>query len=570
MVTVQPAVAEATQDRYVANTENFRFPDLHCSFSYFPRRAPPIRVSMGHPVLIKSKEYQMLSGAPIVSDTRHGEFSDGDLPLHMGSDTMVLGEKEQQSMLPVIASVDEPVMIESVDDFPNQVANPSTIGRDEKEKARRAQEDYREQIREELRDPKVLDVLSRLINLPNRNTLRIAPRSLDATSQGGKQCGGGTTSSKGSQTETNTSQSSQGGFVTGCSGRSSLVVGCGGGGGGGLGGAGGGGDDRDPNRYRPYNVPPSHYTDFTGTEEQVEFDAERNAALAILAEGMVVGNNPLLSQFNNTHEEPMSASLDGLRPNDLIEGMDFDLFSDAAQYLCGQEPMFQVAPAEETSGSPGAFQLAQPASDAVGVVEESPSDIKDSFDLIHLMKPSTQHSRPQGQMIGITPETSSIPRSQIPGLTQSTSYPAPIPSPAPTNMPPSPCPPLTPLAPLTPVAPLTPMTPATPAPTPSPLPTPSTPQPQPQGFFLLKTFVEEDKRVCELGITPNIPPDKLNTAYRAMLYINDFYMSVLNCSETGMDLKVANDVNAKMCSMQMECSSTLKVSFSMPKDCECV
>ena len=509
-------------------------------------------------MLINNKEYiskqsdlDTYSLAAIASETRHGEFSDCDLPVNLGKDTTVFGDKEQQSMLPVIASVGEPVVMKLSDDnLPNQVADPEAVGREAKEKARKAKEKYCEEMKKELSDPKLLDVLSRLINLPNRENFRTNLCALDGGSQDGKQCGGGTTSSKGSQTESSSAQGGQGGFVTGYTGaRSSLVVG--GLQGGGVGGAGGG-DDEDPNNYRPYEIPPAHYTDFMGFEEQPEKegDAERNAAMAILTQGLMDGDNPLLSQFNNTHEEPLSASLEGVRPLDLMEGMDLDFydpFSDAAQYLGSQDPIYQVAPAEETATLGGA----QPVSNAVPTTEDASSDIKASLELIHMMKPSSQPSRPQAPMIGITLKSSSIPRSAFPGLNSTYLTPLPsLPSPASSNMSvASPCPPLTP---------------KTPAPPQSPAPTPTTPQPR--GFFLPKSYVEEDSRVCELSIAPDIPPDKLAMASRAMLYINEFYTSVFNCSQMDMDLKVANDVHANLCCMQMD--NTLKVSLRMPKDCK--
>lgn len=541
-------------------------------------RAPPIRVSVcdgvaRSPVLINSKEYQMPYGQLPVSDVdtharayasdkRHNEFNERDLPVLLGSDTTVLGEKEQQKALDVIASINEPVTITSGDDHPNQVADPETVGREEREKTRKEEERYQAEMRKYLRDPKVLDVLSHLLNSPNRETIRIDPRMLDSTTQCGKQCGGGngSRSGKGSQTESSSNQSGQGGFVTGYSARSSLVVGLGGGGGG-LGGAGGG-DDEDPNNYHPFNITPSHYYDFMGYEEQPqrEDDALRDAAMAVLTQGMV--GNPMLSQFNNTQEEPLSCSLDGIRLPD-FEEMDLDfssdvLSNDAAQYLSHDDPMFQIAPAEESAA--GVVQISQPLSDTFPMAEES-SDIKDSFDLIHMMKPSTQRTHPQGKVIGITPQASSIPRSQIPGLNLPTSYPSSLPSPAPSNassyMVPIP-------SPLPPRTPVTPVTPANPPP-PSPLLTPSTPQPR--GFFFPKSFIEGDKRVCELSISPDIRPERRNTAFRAVFYMENFYTEVFQCSEMDMDLKVANDVRAKMCDMEFEAQS-FKISLSMPKDCK--
>lgn len=535
MVVAQPTVAEATRDR-----------------------APPIRVTMGevprNPLLVKSKEYQVSGPIPVSESGTHSrvytcdehQFSEKDLPILPGSDTAILNEKEQKEALDVIASVNEPVAITSGDEDLNQVADPETIGRENKEKSRKVEEKCLENIRKDLKDQKVLDVLCRLINLPNREMFRIDPRVLDTPTQCGKQCpggGNGGSNNKGSQTESSSSQSGQG--------RSSLVVGVGGGGFGGLGGAGGG-DDEDPNNFRPFNLPPSHYTDFMGYEEQPQMgdDAQRNAAMAaVLTQGMVC--NPMLSQFNCTQEEPISTSLDEMRQPDFdFDGMDLgdfsndDFIKDAAQYLSPSDPMFPVTCAEESVvGVTGVVQMAQASSDAFPMAEES-SEIKDSIDMIHMMVPTQR------------PQANSIPHSQIPGLNPVSSYAAPLPSPAPSTA-------SSYLAPTpSPLPPRTPMTPMTPAPM-----TPSTPQPR--GVFLPKSFIEGDKRVFDLSIAPDIPNEKRNTAFRAVFYLCQFYQEVVRCSQSDMDLKVANDVRANMCPMDYSVEShSLKLSLNMPKDCK--
>ena len=526
-----------------------------------------------NPVLIKNKEYQMSSHVkqPISdvdsharaysSDQRRDEFCEWNLPLRSeGSDTTVLGETEQSKALNAIASSNEPVMIKCGEDLPNEVADPETIGREEREK-------YQEELRRDLHDPKVLDVLSRLINMPNHETFRINLRALDAASQRGKQCGGGKggrSSSKGSQTESSSSQSGQGGFVTGYSGRSglsNLVTGLGGGG---LGGAGGG--DDDPFNLRPLNLPPSsHYAEFAGFEEQPENDdAQRNAPVMSMLTPAMSGNNPMLSQFNCTQEEPLSYSLEGMRPFDDIEGMEFDL-EDTDRYLADIiDPSFQIAPTEESSTIvPQASQDSSPPVSRFPMPEESSSDIKEAFDMIHMMKPSsaTQRARPQEPTIGITPLANMIPpNSQISGL-NSYPYPYSLPSPAPSTtssyMAPTP----------SPRPPLTPMTPVTPAPSPMPPATPSTPQPR-GGFFSPRSYIDGDNRVCELSMPPDVPPENRNTAFQALLYVSGFYTKVLECSKTDYDLKVANDVRAMMCAMECGVESRLKVSFTMPQECK--
>jgi hypothetical protein len=53
-----------------------------------------------------------------------------------------------------------------------------------------------------------------------------------------------------------------------------------------------------------------------------------------------------------------------------------------------------------------------------------------------------------------------------------------------------------------------------------------------------------------------------------MLYISQFYTSVFQCAEKEMDLKVANDVHAKMCPAEFDDTPGLRVTFTMPRDCK--
>ena len=581
-------------------------------------------------MLVNNKEYKLLPSKLHVSEMTHAyEFSDHDLPVHLGKDTVVLGEQEQQNALESIACVNEPLMIPSSSEgHPNQVADPEAVGSEAKEMLLRARERENErqleEIRGELRDPKMMTILARLLSHPDREKFCIFPGSSEAVSERGRQCGGGggggnsggTTSNQGGQSE---SSSNQGG-------QAALVVGglpSGGGGGGGL---GGGGDD-DPNEHRPFDLQSSHYNEHMVIEEQAAAMTEDEIlrhALASLDDGVMMFNDPLFPQFTNPHEEPMSASLDCMRPGDLPEMMDFDIsaftdpiaslsdpVSDLSQYL--PENMAPVEPAEESMAatyqpvtqvfdqpSQQVFEPAQPQmpyqeplvvqlphsqqiiSQQSGLPQgqgsqfamEESSDIKASIELIHIMRGQPmQRPRFAGQPLSLSDNVLSYPGVAAtshpppsPAPSTHSSRLAPTPSPRPPFTPASIAPPPSPLAPPTPASlasPRPPLTPATPAP-----PTPASCRPC--GPFLLDTFISGDSRICQLSIAPDISPTKRNLAVRAMLYFNFFYETVRECADQVVDLKVANDVNARMCSFSYEDESDLKVALSMPRHCESV
>lgn len=421
------------------------------------------------------------------------------------------------------------------EDLPNQVANPEKIGLEEKERSL-------DRVRKELRDPQVLDAVCRLINLRH---VEFSFREL-ATVPVGKQCGGGKgeggggggSTSKGSQTESSSSQGSQhGSFVTGYTGSAlgnHIVTGLGRG----CGGGGGGGDD-DPFNYRPPDTLSGHYADFVGFEEQPNNDAQRDAAMAILA---TMADNPMLPQFNQNREELPSCNLER------VEAMDFDtddLFFDELL-----QSSLQIEPAEET--------LASSLSPTPPVSEETQSDIGHAFDLIHLMKPA-QRSKLQGPMVGLTPAATSIPHSQIPG-NNTTAY-LPLLSPSPTTPYSAPTP--SPMQPAS-VPPMTP-TSITPSPMPPTPPTPSTPQPC--GFFKPNAFIEGDNRVCELTIPSHIPQEKRNMPLMALYYATSMYQKITQCMEQTCDLKVSSDVMAKMCAFEFH-PEECRITFTMPKECK--
>ena len=581
-------------------------------------------------------EYPLLAGKLPRSEGQ--EFSEHNLPLHGGKDTMVLAEQEQREGMGSIAFGNETLAIPSTENFPNNVADHEAISREVKERVREAKEKQLEEMREDLQDSKVMDVLARLLGHPKREKIYIDPRAIEAVSERGKQCGGGGGSggsggtSQGSQTESNASQSGQ-------SGQSSLVIGGFGSGGGGVGGAGGG--DDDPNNHLPFNPVPSHYNDMVVFEEQgmTEDEQLRHAMSAILDVGEVMVNDPLFPQFTRPYEEPLSASLESTRTGGIPEEMEFDidtLCQSVNDYYLPAEPVMAVEPAEETTLTsyqplqqtpleisqsvgweldfteslqtlvepvqtqsttphsqpvlpsqpplpmnseipaqqamvpPPHSMVMQPAQHASGLTAtEESSEIKESFDIIHLINPLTS-KRPSfgGHLLsfsgnvlrypGVTPTTPHPPLSPTPSA-HSNMAASPLPHPIGINPLPSPLPPLTPtsLAPIpSPRPPSTPGTPCTPATS------------RTFGPFVIDTSIKGDKRVFELSTSQDLSSNQRGLAVRAMFFINTFYGGVYRCAKQEVDLKVATDVHAKMCEFDFDDYPTLTVTFSVPKHCE--
>ena len=84
----------------------------------------------------------MVSNPPFLPSCASGqqrnyEFSDRDLPIHHGSNTMVFSEKEHLNALPTIASTNTPAIIASTDNLPNEEANLMSTGSKRKRKNHR-------------------------------------------------------------------------------------------------------------------------------------------------------------------------------------------------------------------------------------------------------------------------------------------------------------------------------------------------------------------------------------------------------------------------------------------------
>ncbi len=254
-----------------------------------------------------------------------------------------------------------------------------------------------------------------------------------------KQCPyGQQTNSKSSQTESGGGGSNQGTFVTGYGGSSSshLVTGLG------RFGDGGGGDD-DPLRPRPVKLTPSHYAEFAGYEEEQPMDSQRRLLVT------------------TTPEEILAAPM--------------------AFFGCSDNH----SPCDATGTTPPASYFMDEI--AVTPIEQSNSDIGDSFDLMSRLQTRAPTTPQQQCTLGF-----------IPG---------------PFSPPPSPSTPL----PLSPVTPLNP-SPVTPIPSPAPVSPQVTTTPQqasasgPARLFHPKTYVTDVERVCETGLKEEVTVLQQNKA----------------------------------------------------------
>ena len=328
-----------------------------------------------------------------------------------------------------------------------------------------------------------------------------------------KQCPNGGGSSKGGQTETG------GGGQTSCvTGHtslgfgSSLVTGLGSG----IGG-GGGGDD-DPWYNCPVDLPRSHYDDYVLWDDDMESD-----------------NRDVFPTLTTT---PTELQMD---PFAFISRLDDipDLGPPLPVQSSTNDPFVEVVPQTPTQST------------------EQSSDIGSSFDIIHLM------SRPS-PMLGLVSPANPVLRCQMMSPVS--------PSPSTLSLPPTPMQAPTPVQPPTPSLPPTPMQPPTPSlpPTPMQPPTPSSiPSPTPATPNLLQpeTYIKDGLRYCELSVPRNIPQPERILPLQALFYSANLCFKYRHCMDQPYDLKVANDVRAKLCECNLDLEQS-KLVFTLPKECK--
>ena len=274
---------------------------------------------------------------------------------------------------------------------------------------------------------------------------------------------------------------------------------------GGMGGGGGGDGGDDPWRNRPYDLTPSHYDDYFCFEDDESLAPNRHATVAA---------SPI--------ELPMDTAA-------FINRLDSQtmLFDDPSEmYSTTPSEMYPTTPSEmcPTTPSPACTPMMTPA-------EESSSDIGTAFDCIRLMKrpqsstvsPAT---RPNVPKLGLVSPNNLVPRSQM-----VSSMPSAVPQPASATH----CPPVTPTT--------------------------------AGNIFKSDSYIRGEERICELSVSRDGPSETMVMRQRALAYCVNYVMQLKQCLEQSCDLKVANNVRAKLASFTFELEQQ-KLVFSIPKDCK--
>ena len=316
------------------------------------------------------------------SDKRHTTYSNWNLPIHSEPDTTVLSESVYEAYSETIASNNNTFMLHLGDDLPNENVSPKKRGV--------LVDNWK------IEGAKLVALIERLFGESHYVRPYVNQKPCY------RQCGGGKTTNKGSQTESGGGGSGhQGSSVTGYASASgsSLVTGLGA-----FGGGGGfdGGDD--PWRNRPIELPRSHYDDFNGFEDELSETFRRMPVLTT----------------------PTDAPM---------ETTSYFTRSDSHMSVFTENP--------ETPTT-------TPTQPTVYPAQESSSEIGNAFDLIHLMsrtrptcgklslvsptRPSVglvapSNPMPRCQMVSPVPSPST---STIPMQVTSPSVPSPSPSPTPS------------------------------------------------------------------------------------------------------------------------------------------
>ena len=96
--------------------------------------------------------------------------------------------------------------------------------------------------------------------------------------------------------------------------------------------------------------------------------------------------------------------------------------------------------------------------------------------------------------------------------------------------------------------------------------TPKTPScPSQNGPFQLRSYVEEEKRVCEIGLRGDLSPSQCQFALQVLLYFLDIHQKLAECLSKPCDLKVAIDARAELCGAKFN-QSTLQCTI--PRKCK--
>ena len=281
------------------------------------------------------------------------------------------------------------------------------------------------------------------------------------------------------------------------------------------------------------------------------FESEMDTMIRELVTASVNGNPSLdmgiqdfdlLKTFDSNGLDPalVSECLSTPTSGDLISefgGMSIQPIQAQSQQQQQQGAVTTPTTATPTKPSPGGWEA----------VQEQQSAIADDFDIIKMMNVQLKPSAPAN--LGLKASaTHMVPVGHIPSPMHSENS-------------------ISPSTPYTPnPQPITPVEAS--APSPSTPHTPKTPScPSQNGPFQLRSYVEEEKRVCEIGLRGDLPPSQHQFALRALLYSMDIHQKMVECLSKPCDLKVAIDARAELCGAKFDQASS-SLQFSMPQECE--
>ena len=100
----------------------------------------------------------------------------------------------------------------------------------------------------------------------------------------------------------------------------------------------------------------------------------------------------------------------------------------------------------------------------------------------------------------------------------------------------------------------------------------SCPSPSQNGQFELRSYVEGEKRVWEIGVHGDLPPSQHLMAVRVLHFSLDVYFKLVECLCKPCDLKVAVNARAELCEL-LEAKfnqTSARLQFSIPDKCECI
>ena len=128
---------------------------------------------------------------------------------------------------------------------------------------------------------------------------------------------------------------------------------------------------------------------------------------------------------------------------------------------------------------------------------------------------------------------------------------------------------IVPPSPTTPYSPMVPVEASAPSPSPPTPQTPKTPCASQKGPFNLKTYVEDEQRICEISVRDDLPAFQHQIATQAMSFSLETHLKLSQCVKQPCDLKVAIDAKAELCGAKFDQASG-KLQFTMPKDCKLI